>query len=90
MRIPRSALVLGLAGLIPFVWGALTELLAPGAPGRIVGIREAIHVPGTLRGEGETQIFLTTANESAAMITVARQAGRRAAEAARIARRLMR
>lgn len=27
MRIPRSALVLGLAGLIPFVWGALTELL---------------------------------------------------------------
>jgi hypothetical protein len=27
MTIPRSALVLGLAGLIPFVWGALTVLL---------------------------------------------------------------
>lgn len=27
--VPRSALLLGLAGLIPFVWGALTEL-APG------------------------------------------------------------
>ena len=27
MRIPRSALLLGLAGVIPFVWGTLTELL---------------------------------------------------------------
>lgn len=26
MQIPRSALILGLAGLIPFVWGALTLL----------------------------------------------------------------
>lgn len=29
MRIPRSALWLGLAGLIPFVWGALTAMVAP-------------------------------------------------------------
>ena len=28
IRIPRSALLLGLAGLIPFVWGALTVLSA--------------------------------------------------------------
>lgn len=27
MRIPRSALFLGLAGVIPFVWGAVTELV---------------------------------------------------------------
>lgn len=27
--IPRSALILGLAGLIPFVWGALTMLFNP-------------------------------------------------------------
>lgn len=26
MAIPQTALILGLAGLIPFVWGALTEL----------------------------------------------------------------
>ncbi len=29
MRIPRSALWLGLAGLIPFVWGALTAMVPP-------------------------------------------------------------
>jgi hypothetical protein len=28
-RVPRSALVLGLAGLVPFVWGALTLLFQP-------------------------------------------------------------
>ena len=27
--IPRSALILGLAGLIPFVWGLMTQLSAP-------------------------------------------------------------
>lgn len=27
MRIPRAALLLGLAGLIPFVWGAATEMV---------------------------------------------------------------
>jgi len=54
----------------------LAELVAPDAPPRVTGVREAIHVPGTLLGEGETQIFLTTRNESAAMMTVARQAGR--------------
>ena len=32
--------------------GILAELRAPGAPGRISGVREAIHVPGTLAGEG--------------------------------------
>ncbi len=29
MRVPRAALYLGLAGLIPFVWGALSEI-SPG------------------------------------------------------------
>ncbi len=53
----------------------LGELLAPGAPGRISGVREAIHVPGTLAGEGETQIFLATPNGSAASITVRRKPG---------------
>ena len=51
----------------------LAELNRPGAPARVTGVREAIFVPGTLRGEGETQIFLNTANDSAAMITVMRR-----------------
>jgi hypothetical protein len=51
----------------------LGELLTPGTPPRITGISEAIHVPGTLAGEGETQMFLTTRDGSAASITVTRR-----------------
>jgi hypothetical protein len=53
----------------------LTALIAPGAPGRIAGVREAINVPGALQGEGETQIFLQTADQSAASITALRRPG---------------
>jgi hypothetical protein len=51
----------------------VTELLAPGAPARVTGVRELMYVPGTLAGEGETQIFLTTADSSAASLTVRHQ-----------------
>ncbi len=53
----------------------LIELHKPGAPARISGVREVIYVPGTLAGEGETQIFLATRDDSAATITVSRHAG---------------
>jgi len=56
--------------------GILTELLTPGAPGRITGVREAIYVPGTLAGEGETQMFLATADGEPASITVVHQPGK--------------
>lgn len=52
----------------------VTELLAPGAPARITGIREAINVTGALAGEGETQMFLATRDGSAASISVSRRA----------------
>ena len=55
--------------------GILSELLAPGAPQRVTGVREAIHVGGNLAGEGETQIFLATANDEPAAITVNRSPG---------------
>lgn len=58
--------------------GILTELLAPGAPGRISGVREAIYVPGTLAGEGETQMFLSTADGEPASITVLHAPGKAA------------
>lgn len=48
----------------------ITALLSPDAPARVTGVREYIFVPGTLAGEGETQIFLNTADASAASITV--------------------
>lgn len=48
----------------------LVELLAADAPGRINGVKEAIYVPGTLAGEGETQLFLATPDGEPAAITV--------------------
>ncbi|MES2097852.1 MAG: hypothetical protein V4459_13935 [Pseudomonadota bacterium] len=36
------------------------DVAAPDAPPAITGISNAFHSPGTLPGEGETQIFLTT------------------------------
>ncbi|HOB13488.1 MAG TPA: hypothetical protein PK680_00710 [Novosphingobium sp.] len=56
--------------------GILKEIYAPGAPHRITGVREAIHVGGDLAGEGETQLFLSAANGEPAAITVSRSPGR--------------
>lgn len=53
----------------------LGELYAAGAPPRITGVREALHVGGTLAGEGETQVFLSSASGEPAAITVARRPG---------------
>lgn len=51
------------------------ELLAPKAPTRIRGVREAINVAGDLAGESETQLFLTTTDGSPVAITVTRKPG---------------
>lgn len=53
----------------------ITELVAPGAAPAIRGIREALHVRGNLQGEGETQIFLATANGDPVSISVLRRPG---------------
>lgn len=53
----------------------LAELLAPDAPARVTGVREAIHVAGNLAGEGETQMFLSTRDGTAASISVTRRPG---------------
>lgn len=55
--------------------GVIGELAAPGAPQRVTALREAIHVPGTLANEGETQLFLETAGQEPAAITVTRVPG---------------
>ena len=54
----------------------LADLAAPGAPGRVSGVREAMYVPGDLAGEGETQIFLGTAAGTPASITVVHEPGK--------------
>ena len=53
----------------------LSEALAPGAPPKITGIREASYVAGNLAGEGETQIFLNTATQEPATLTVLHRPG---------------
>jgi len=53
----------------------LQGLIAPGAPARITGVRELLFVPGNLAGQGETQIFLNTHDNSAASITVKHEPG---------------
>ena len=49
--------------------------LAPDAPPAIVGIGNAFHVPGSLPGEGETQIFLRTADQRPVSLLVLRRPG---------------
>ena len=51
--------------------------LAADAPPRITGIGNAFHVPGALPGEGETQVFLTTANGAPVSLSVLRRPGER-------------
>lgn len=50
-------------------------LVATDAPPVITGIGNAFHVPGALPGEGETQVFLTTANGAPVSLTVLRRPG---------------
>lgn len=53
----------------------LAEFFAADAPPRIVGIRDVLWVPGNLAGESETQLFLRTASEVPALISVIRRPG---------------
>jgi hypothetical protein len=55
--------------------GVIKELYAPGAPHKVTGVRETIHVAGDLAGEGESQLFLSTANGEPAAVTVTRSPG---------------
>lgn len=53
----------------------LGELLGGSAPPRVIGVREAIFVPGNLAGEGETQLFLATRGGEPAAVTVVHRPG---------------
>lgn len=51
------------------------EALAADAPPVITGIGNAFHVAGSLPGEGETQIFLTTADNRPVSLSILRRPG---------------
>ena len=51
------------------------DVLDPAAPPQITGVGNAFHVAGALPGEGETQIFLTTANQRPVSLSILRRPG---------------
>ena len=53
----------------------LTETAGPDMPPAITALREVLHVSGNLAGEGETQLFLATANGAPVSISVLRRPG---------------
>lgn len=53
----------------------LAELAAADAAPQVTGVRDALSVNGNLAGESETQIFLTTADNSPVSIAVLRRPG---------------
>lgn len=53
----------------------LREAARADAPPRITGIGRAFHVPGSLPGESETQIFLQTADSRPVSLTILRRPG---------------
>lgn len=53
----------------------LQEATRADAPPRITGIGRAFHVPGSLPGESETQIFLRTADNEPVSLSVLRRPG---------------
>lgn len=52
-----------------------TDVLSPGAPPAITGIGNAFFVAGSLPGEGETQIFLTTADNRPVSLNIISRPG---------------
>lgn len=53
------------------------EAVAADAPRAILGIGDAFHVPGTLPGEGETQVFVRLAGGGQASLQILRRPGQR-------------
>jgi hypothetical protein len=53
----------------------LTEAVSPSAAPAVTGIGHAFHVAGTIPGEGETQIFLRTADARPVSLSVVRRPG---------------
>lgn len=51
------------------------EAVAPDAPPVVTGVGNAFHVPGSLPGEGETQIFLATADGRPVSLSILRHPG---------------
>lgn len=56
----------------------LAEAVTQEAPPRITGVGNAFHSPGSIPGEGETQIFLNTADRRPVSLSILRRPGQQA------------
>ncbi|TGX46575.1 hypothetical protein E5A74_03295 [Sphingomonas naasensis] len=63
------------AELDSLVRGIVRETIAADAPPAITGVGNAFHVPGSLPGEGETQVFLQTKNGAPVSLQILRRPG---------------
>lgn len=79
---PGELRLRGRDGQIPFqpavaerLRGLLNEASQPGAAPAVTGIGRAFHVPGSLPGESETQIFLQTAENRPVSLSILRRPG---------------
>lgn len=52
-----------------------SDVLAADAPPIVTGVGNAFHVPGSLPGEGETQVFLTTQDNRPVSLNILRRPG---------------
>jgi len=59
------------------VRGIAREVVAADAPPVVTGVGAAFHVAGALPGEGETQVFLTTADARPVSLSILRRPGER-------------
>jgi len=76
LQLPRpEALIAWTPEMDQRLRGLLAAVNAPNAPPRITGISHAFHVPGSLPGESETQIFLTTADGRPVSLNILRRPG---------------
>jgi hypothetical protein len=53
----------------------IAELVAPGAPPTVTGVRDVLSVAGNLSGESETQMFVETVSGNPVALTVVRRPG---------------
>jgi hypothetical protein len=71
----RDAQVFWSPALETRVRGVVASVAAPDSPPAITGISSAFHTAGTVTGEGETQIFLSTVTKAPISVTVLTRPG---------------
>ncbi|ODP37063.1 hypothetical protein BFL28_19075 [Sphingomonas turrisvirgatae] len=76
LQLPRAdAQKAWTAELDALVRRIVREVVDPAAPPAVTGLGNAFHVPGTLPGEGETQIFVQTATGAPISLSILRRPG---------------